>query len=186
MPLSSSLSRRHATRDTSDISIATAAVAAWSVRASSFYPHRLEEHLALSPIRIMAKQRGVFLSTRGSPQKLFPMDGLNLASRQRDASFWQQQSCPLYVFLPRWLKLSKLSPSLKRADVGGREPGRTKFVAAEKNRLKWEGRGSGDALLTRSRRHRLRRDHCDTIGFLLNKVEWPCGASSRKEGWMVG
>ena len=155
-----------------------------SERAHSMYLYRLEEHLALSPIRIMAKQRGVFLSTRGSPQKLFPMDGLNLASRQRDASFWQQQSCPLYVFLPRWLKLSKLSPSLKRADVGGKED---EVCSGGKNRLKWEGRGSGDALLTRSRRRRrLNRDHCDTIGFLLNKVEWPCGASSRKDGWMVG
>ena len=44
------------------------------------------------------------------PQKRFPMDGLNLVSRQRHSSFEQQPTelrCSLALF--RWLKLSKLS-----------------------------------------------------------------------------
>ena len=110
-----------------------------------------------------------------SPQKPSPMDGLNLASRQRDVSFWQQQSClpsPLSLSSPsRWMKLSKLSPSLPkgRAAAGRRKVcsgGKKSALSGKEERRARERERVTAAAAAAAPRY-------DTIGFLLNKVEWP-------------
>ena len=132
----------------SDISIA-AAVAA--VEASLSY-HRCPILLLRNNGRVATASSAAVLY---SPQKPSPMDGLNLASRQRDASFWQQQSClPRSLSrlpLSRWMKLSKLSPSLERAR-GGRKT--QSLQRRKKIRLKWEGRTKGERARARHRRRR--------------------------------